>query len=125
VASVFPLSQYHTKSVALTSTAKTTIYTCGEQGELAFDVTALSATASDGTADSVSFSRLQHSDNTEYVIVYRAAVAANYPLMLEGMPIHMVPGEIIYATSTSANASNPTHIHISGAKTTRAQMHKA
>jgi hypothetical protein len=123
--SVFPLATYHSKSVALTSTAKTVVYTCNEQSELAFDVTALVATASDGTADSVTFSRLQHSDNTEYVIIYRGAVAANYPLMLEGMPIHMVPGEIIYATSTSANASNPTHIHISGAKTTRAQMHKA
>jgi hypothetical protein len=125
VSSVFPLAQYHTKSVALASTTKTTIYQCGDQGELAFDVTSLIATASDGTADSVTFSRLQHSDNAEYVIIYRGAVAANYPLMLEGMPIHMVPGEIIYATSVGASAAHPTHIHISGAKTTRTQTPKA
>ena len=82
-------------------------------------------TESDHVRYSVTFSRLQHSDNAEYVIIYRGAVAANYPLMLEAMPIHMVPGEIIYATSVGASAAHPTHIHISGAKTTRTQTPKA
>jgi len=105
--------------MALTSTTKTTIYTCGEQGELAFDVTWLLAVASDGTPDTISFSRLQHSDGAEYVIVHGVTVAAAAPYSLECMPIHLVPGEVIYATSGSAVVAHPTHIHITGLKMAR------
>ncbi len=119
MASVFPLASYYTKSLALTSTAKTTVYTCGDQGELAFDVTGLAAVASDGTADRVTFIRLQASDATEYVLVCNGAVESDYPLQLEGLPIHLVPGDAIKAVSTGASGAHPTHVHITGVKTTR------
>jgi hypothetical protein len=119
MASVFPLTSYDTKHVSLTTTAKTTIYTAGDQQELAFDVTGLSATASDGTADTVTFIHYTVVDATEYVLVFRGPVETDYPLQLEGLPIHMVPGDIIKATSTLATGSHPTHIHLSGIKTTR------
>lgn len=119
MASVFPLANYYTKSLALANTSKTTVYTCGEQGELGFDVTGLSAVASDGTADRVTFIRLQASDAAEYVLVFNGAVETDYPLQLEGLPIHLVPGDQIKATSNSASGAHPTHVHISGQKTTR------
>jgi hypothetical protein len=105
--------------VSLTTTAKTTIYTAGDQQELAFDVTGLSATASDGTADTVTFIHQTAVDATEYVLVFKGPVETDYPLQIEGLPIHMVPGDIIKATATLASGSHPTHIHISGIKTTR------
>ena len=119
MASVFPLASYYTKSLALTSTAKTTVYTCGDQAELAFDVTGLSAVASDGTADKVTFIRYQAADATEYVLVFNGPVETDYPLQLEGLPIHLVPGDAIKATSNGASGTHPTHVHISGQKTTR------
>jgi len=119
MASVFPLANYYTKSLSLTTTAKTTVYTCGDQGELGFDVTGLSAVASDGTADRVTFIRLQASDATEYVLVFNGAVETDFPLQIEGLPIHLVPGDQIKATSNGASGAHPTHIHISGQKTTR------
>lgn len=119
MSSVFPLGDYFTKSVALTSTAKTTIYTCGDQKESTFDVTGLSAVASDGTADKVTFIRYQQADATEYVLVFNGPVETDYPLQLEGLPIHLVPGDVIKATSNGASGSHPTHIHISGVKTRR------
>src|ERR1700730_10575389 len=119
MASVFPLANYFTKSLALANTTKTTVYTCGDQGELGFDVTGLSAVASDGTADKVTFIRLQASDATEYVLVFNGAVETDFPLQLEGLPIHLVPGDAIKATPNGASASHPTHIHVSGQKTTR------
>jgi hypothetical protein len=119
MASVFPLANYFTKSLALANTVKTTVYTCGDQGELGFDVTGLSAVASDGTADRVTFIRLQASDTTEYVLVFNGAVETDFPLQLEGLPIHLVPGDAIKATSNGASGSHPTHVHISGQKTTR------
>jgi hypothetical protein len=119
MASVFPKTSYYTKHVSLTTTTKTTIYTAGDQQELAFDVTGLSATASDGTADTVTFIHYTIVDTTEYVLVYRGPVETDYPLQIEGLPLHMVPGDIIKATSTLATGSHPTHIHISGIKTTR------
>jgi hypothetical protein len=119
VASVFPLASYYTKSLSLTNTTKTTVYTCGDQAELAFDVTGLSAVASDGTADKVTFIRYQAADATEYVLVFNGPVETDYPLQLEGLPIHLVPGDAIKATSSGASGAHPTHIHISGQKTTR------
>ena len=116
---VFPLASYFTKSLSLTSTSKTTMYTCGDQAELAFDVTGLSAVASDGTADKVTFIRYQAADATEYVLVFNGPVETDYPLQLEGLPIHLVPGDAIKAQSNGASGSHPTHIHISGQKTTR------
>jgi hypothetical protein len=119
MSSVFPLANYYTKSLALTGTTKTTVYTCGEQGELGFDVTGLSAVASDGTADRVTFVRLQAADASEYVLVCNGAVETDYPLQLEGLPIHLVPGDAIKATSSGASGAHPTHVHISGIKLTR------
>ena len=119
MASVFPLASYYTKSLSLTNTTKTTVYTCGDQAELAFDVTGLSAVASDGTADKVTFIRYQAADATEYVLVFNGPVETDYPLQLEGLPIHLVPGDAIKATSNGASGTHPTHVHISGQKTTR------
>jgi hypothetical protein len=119
MAAVFPLANYYTKSLALTSTTKTTVYTCGDQNELAFDVTGLSAVASDGTADKVTFVRLQAADSAEYVLVFNGPVGTDFPLQLEGLPIHLVPGDAIKATSNGASGAHPTHIHITGVKTTR------
>jgi hypothetical protein len=119
MAAVFPLASYFTKSLSLTNTSKTTVYTCGDQAELAFDVTGLSAVASDGTADKVTFIRYQAADATEYVLVFNGPVETDYPLQLEGLPIHLVPGDAIKATSNGASGTHPTHIHISGQKTTR------
>ena len=114
MSAVFPLASYFTKSLSLTSTSKTTMYTCGDQAELAFDVTGLSAVASDGTADKVTFIRYQAADATEYVLVFNGPVETDYPLQLEGLPIHLVPGDAIKAQSNGASGSHPTHIHISG-----------
>ena len=119
MSAVFPLASYFTKSLSLTSTSKTTMYTCGDQAELAFDVTGLSAVASDGTADKVTFIRYQAADATEYVLVFNGPVETDYPLQLEGLPIHLVPGDAIKAQSNGASGSHPTHVHISGQKTTR------
>ena len=119
MAAVFPLASYFTKSLSLTNTSKTTVYTCGDQAELAFDVTGLSAVASDGTADKVTFIRYQAVDATEYVLVFNGPVETDYALQLEGLPIHLVPGDAIKATSIGASGTHPTHIHISGQKTTR------
>lgn len=118
MASVFPLANYHTKSVALSTTSLTTIYTCGDAQELAFDVTGLSAVASDGNADTVTFHRFSVIDNATYILVFHGAVEADFPLQIEGLPIHMVPGDIIKATAT-AGGTHTVHVHISGVKTTR------
>jgi len=79
MSAVFPLASYFTKSLSLTSTSKTTMYTCGDQAELAFDVTGLSAVASDGTADKVTFIRYQAADATEYVLVFNGPVETDDP----------------------------------------------
>lgn len=111
-------NNYYTKAVSLTSTSKTTIYTCGDQGELAFDVTGLTAVASDGTADTVTFHATLN--GTEYVLIYQGTVEANFPLTVEGLPVHLATGDIIKATSGAASGSHPTHIFVSGQKTVRA-----
>lgn len=119
MASVFPLANYYTKHVSLTATSKATIYTCGDQQELAFDVTGLSATASDGTADTVTLIHQTAVNSTEYVLVFKGPVESDYPLQIEGLPLHMVPGDVIKAQSSGASGSHPTHVHLSGVKTTR------
>lgn len=117
MAAVFPSGSYYTKGVSLTGTTKTTIYTAGDQQEKAFDITGLSAVASDGTADTLSF--FVTLNGTEFVIVFKGPVETDYPLQIEGLPIHLESGDIIKATSTNASASHPTHVLISGVKTTR------
>ena len=37
----------------------------------------------------------------------------------QALPLHMVPGDVIKAQSTGASVSHPTHVHLSGVKTTR------
>ena len=118
MASVFPTGNYFTKSVALSTNSKTTIYTCGDQQEVAADVTGIVCVASDGNADTVSVIRYQSSDTTEYMLVYHGAVEADYPLQIEGLPIHLGPGDAIKATASNA-ATHAVHVHISVNLTTR------
>jgi len=118
VSAVFPLTSYYTKSVALSSNALTTIYTCGEQQELAFDVTGISVAATSANADTCTIIRRQTLDSTDYTLVFLGPVEADYPLQLEGLPIHLVPGDIIKAQAT-AGATHTLHVHLSGIKTTR------
>jgi hypothetical protein len=116
MASVFPRTSYFTKHVALTTNALTTIYTCGDSQELAFDVTGLSVSATTAFADTVS---LYHTvGGTDWCLVFLGPVEADYPLQLEGLPIHLVPGDIIKAQAT-AGATHTLHVHLSGLRTTR------
>jgi hypothetical protein len=116
MASVFPLANYYTKHVAIADNTLDTIYTCGDQGELAFDVTGLSVTATTANADTCS---LYHTvGGTDFCLVFKGPVEADYPLQIEGLPIHMVPGDIIKAQAT-AGGTHTLHVHISGQKTTR------
>jgi len=121
VASVFPLSLYFTKSVVLGTNAAITLYTCGAEQELAFDVTGISVAAASAFADTCTLERYSVIDNATYTLVYRGPVEADYPLQLEGLPIHMVVGDRIQATAT-AGATHALHAHISGIKTTRAPL---
>ncbi len=123
MASVFPLAGYHTKSVALANNNQTAVYTCGAEKELAFDVTGLSCAATTANADTCTFERFSVIDNATYTLVFKGPVEADFPLQIEGLPIHMVPGDIIYATAT-AGSTHPLHAHISGVKTTRATGQK-
>ena len=116
MASVFPLSNYYTKSLALSDNNLTTLYTCGDQSELAFDVTGLSVSATTANADTCS---VYHTvGGTNFCFVFKGPVEADFPLQIEGLPIHMVPGDIIKVQAT-AGATNALHAHISGIKTTR------
>ncbi len=118
MASVFPLAGYFTKSVALSTNNATTIYTCGDEKELAFDVTGLSVAATTANADTCTLTRFSVIDNVTYTLVFLGSVEADFPLQVEGLPIHMVVGDIIKATAT-AGATHTLHAHISGVKTTR------
>ena len=118
MASVFPLSSYFTKSVALANNSQTILYTCGADKELAFDVTGLSIVAITANADTATLERFSVIDNATYTLVFKGPVEADFPLQIEGLPIHMVPGDIIYATAT-AGSTHTLHAHISGVKTTR------
>ena len=55
---------------------------------------------------------------TDWCLVFLGPVEADYPLQLEGLPIHLVPGDIIKAQAT-AGATHTLHVHLSGLRTTR------
>ncbi len=118
MASVFPLASYFTKSVVLSTNNQTILYTCGADKELSFDVTGLTVTAITVNADTATLERFSVVDNATYTLVFKGPVEADFPLQVEGLPVHMVPGDIIYATAT-AGATHTLHAHISGVKTTR------
>ncbi len=119
MASVFPLTSYHTKRKALTDNTQTTIYTCGDENELAVDVTGLSVAAISAFADTATVEIFSTIENATFTLVFRGPVEADYPLQLEGLPVHMVVGDIIKVTAT-AGATHNLHVHLSGIKTTRA-----
>ncbi len=121
MASVFPLANYHTKNLALSANSLTTLYTCGDQGEIAFDVTGLSVSATTANADTCS---VYHTvGGTDFCLVFKGPVEADFPLQIEGLPIHMQAGDIIKVNPTAA-ASNALHAHISGVKIIRAPDNK-
>ncbi len=116
MASVFPLSSYVTKHVALSDNNLTTVYTNGDEGEVAFDVTGLSVAATAAFADTCS---LYHaSGGTDWVLVFKGPVEADFPLQLEGLPIHLKGTDAIKATA-SAGATHTLHVSMSGVKTVR------
>lgn len=115
MAAVQVLANYWTKHKALTDNTLTTVYTCGEQGELAFDVTDIEVSATTANADTCS---LYHSSGgTDWCLVFLGAVGAAVPLAFEGKPIHMVPGDIIKAQAT-AGATHTLHAMVCGLKLT-------
>jgi hypothetical protein len=114
-ASIFPGTSYFTKRVALSTNALTVIYQCGEQGELAFDITGLSVSPTTANTDTCSL--YDSSGGTDWCIVFLGAVGA-VPLQVDGLPIHLVPGDIIKAAAT-AGATHALHVHLTGQKTTR------
>jgi hypothetical protein len=116
MAAVMPLVNYWTKHYILADNALDTAYTCGEQSEIAFDVTGISVTAAQGFADTCS---IYHTTaGIDYCLVFKGPVEADYPLQIEGLPVHLIPGDIIKAQAT-AGATHPLHLHISGIKQTR------
>ncbi len=119
MASVFPLANYHTKHKLLTVNTSVVIYTCGDHGELAFDWTAISVAAKTANADTCTVEIFSVIDNATYTIVFLGPVEADFPLQIELLPIHMVPGDIIKCTATAA-ATHNLDVHVSGVKTTRA-----
>ncbi len=121
MAAVFPLANYHTKHVALADNTLDTIYTCGDEGEIAFDVTGLSVTATTANADTCS---LYHNvGGTNFCLVFLGVVEADFSLQIEGLPIHMKVGDIIKAQAT-AGGTHTLHVHLSGQKTVRAPDNK-
>jgi hypothetical protein len=116
VNTTFPLTSYFTKRVALNSNALTTVYTCGEQQELAFDVVAITVSASSANPDTCSV--YDASGGTDWCLIFLGAVGAAAPLQIDGLPIHLVPGDAIKAAAT-AGTTHPLHIHVTGLKMTR------
>ncbi len=121
MSSVFPLANYHTKRVALTDNTLTTIYTCGDEGEIAYDVTGLSVTATTANADTCSL--YDRNGGTDWCLCFKGVVEADFPLQIEGLPIHLIAGDIIKAQAT-AGATHTLHVHLSGVKTVRAPDNK-
>jgi len=119
MAAVHDHVNYYTKRTALNSNALTTIYTCGDQQELAFDVTGITVAATSANTDQCSI--YINSGGADWCIVFKGPVEVDFPLQIEGLPIHMVPGEIIRAQATNA-ATNILHVHVSGIRTTRTPM---
>ncbi len=116
MAAVQDHANYFTKHLALTTNNITTVYTCGDQGELAFDLTGLMVAAT--TANSDTCSLYVTNGGTDWVLVYKGVVEADFPLQLEGLPVHLAVGDIIKATATTG-ATYTLHVHMSGLKTTR------
>ena len=121
MAAVHPNVSYYTKRTALTTNALTTVYTAGDQQELAFDVTGISVAATSANADVCSL--YINSGGSDWCIVYQGPVEIGFPLQIEGLPIHLVPGEIIRAQAANA-ATNILHVHVSGLRTTRTPVAK-
>lgn len=121
MASVHPNVSYYTKRTALTTNALTTIYTCGDQQELAYDVTGISVAATSANADVCSL--YINSGGSDWCIVFQGPVEIGFPLQIEGLPIHLVPGEFIRAIAANA-ATNILHVHVSGLRTTRTPVKK-
>lgn len=111
-------ANYFTKSGTLTTNNATTIYTCGDQQEAYADVTGISIAASTANADTCTVARLQASDSTTYTLVFKGQVEADFPLQIEGLPIHLTTGDAIKLTAT-AGATNALHYHISINKLTK------
>ncbi len=111
-------ASYFTLSGALGNNNQTTIYTCGDQKEEYADVTGITVAASTANADTCTVERLQSSDTTAYTIVFKGPVEADYPLQIEGLPIHLTKGDAIKLTAT-AGATHALHWHISINKVTR------
>ncbi len=105
-------ASYFTKSGALADNNSTTVYTCGDQGEKYADVTGISVVASTANADTCSVYRRQASDTTDYALVFKGPVEADFGLQIEGLPIHLTTGDSIKLTAT-AGATHTLHYHIS------------
>ena len=104
-------NNYFTKAGALSDNNLTTVYTCGDQGEKQAEVTGITVAASTANADTCTVKRRQASDSTDYTIVFKGVVEADYPLQIEGLPIHLTTGESIKLQAT-AGATNALHYHI-------------
>ncbi len=111
-------ANYYTKSGALSVNTVITAYTCGDQGEEFADVTGITVAASTANADTCTVARLQATDATPYTLVFKGPVEADFPLQIEGLPIHLTKGDAIKLTAT-AGATNALHYHISINKITR------
>lgn len=118
MASVFPNANYFTKSGALADNNLTTVYTCQDQGEEYAEVTGISVAASTANADTCSVYRRQASDTTDYALVFKGPVEADFPLQIEGLPIHLTKGDSIKLQAT-AGATHTLHYHITIHKMTR------
>ena len=105
-------ANYYTKSGALSDNNLTTIYTCGDQKEKYADVVGISVSATSAFTDTVTVKRGQASDSTDYVLTFTAPVEIDFPLQIEGLPIHLTTGDTIKLQAT-AGASHTLHYHIS------------
>ncbi len=121
MADVFPLAAYHTKHVALSDNTLTTVYTNGEDGEIAFDALGISVAATTANADTCS---LYHaSGGTDYCLVFLGAVGAAAPLQFANIPIHLKGTDAIKAIAT-AGGTHTLHVTVTGIKTVRAPDNK-
>ncbi len=118
MASVFPLANYYTKHKLLSTATAVTVYTCGDEGEIAFDLTGISVSAKSAFADTCTVEIFSVVDNVTYTLVNLGPIEADFPLQLELIPIHMVKGDIVKCTGTGA-ATHNLDAHVSGVKTMR------
>lgn len=118
MASVFPGGSYFTIAGHLADNTLITAYTCADQKEEATEVTGITVAATTANADTCSIYRRQASDTTDYCIVFKGPVEADFPLQIEGLPIHLAKGESIKLQAT-AGATHTLDYHITILKTTR------